>query len=235
MPVAIMINIVVGQFIQSPHGPIYLDSIGTILIGALFGPWAGLITGALSHIIWALTGLTPRAWQYSPVVAVVGLGAGLAGRRGVFRSEPPRLLSAIIGAVLVFNVSFILLMFATNTFVSEGLLHWPLVLFENPANVLILLVALGAGAVLGYFALRKVGYVGAAGLITGLAAAMVSAPITTYVSEYSTELRGDVVAWVFRQIVVSDVSDKLIEFIVVWAIIQLLSSRLLAKFLPIQE
>ncbi len=228
--VAILLNIIVGQSIQFsdqfPHMPIYLDSIGTVLIGALFGPWVGLITGVLSHILWTLTGLAPNAWLYSPVVGVVGLLAGLAGRRGIFRSQPPQLLSALIGAVLVFNLAFIVLMFATSIFVDEGLLRWPLALFESSEHIIFLLLALLVGAALGYFAIRNVGYVGLAGLITGLAAAIVSAPITTYVSEYDTELRGDSVAWIFSQIVVSDVSDKLIAFVVVWGIIQLIVNRL---------
>jgi hypothetical protein len=235
IPIAIVVNIVIGQRIQSPQVPIYLDSIGTILMGALFGPWVGLITGVLSHTIWALSGLAPRALWYVPTVGVVGLLAGFAGRRGVFRSASPRFLSAIIGALLVFNVSFLILMFATHTFIDEGLLRWPVSLFDSVANLLIFLMALVGGAVLGYFVLRNVGYVGVAALITGIAAAIVSAPITTYVSEYSTELRSDVVFWVFTQGVISDMSDKLISFIMVWAIIQLLFSRRLLRFLTIQE
>ena len=40
MPVAIAINIAVGEIVTRLKLPIYLDSIGTVLVGALAGPWA---------------------------------------------------------------------------------------------------------------------------------------------------------------------------------------------------
>ena len=45
MPVAIAINIAVGSITVALRLPIYLDSIGTVLVGALAGPWAGALTG----------------------------------------------------------------------------------------------------------------------------------------------------------------------------------------------
>ena len=46
MPVAIAINIVLGYTVQNVLKlPIYLDSIGTILVGVLAGPLAGALTG----------------------------------------------------------------------------------------------------------------------------------------------------------------------------------------------
>src|SRR5437879_10729267 len=57
MPVAIAINIVLGFTVQKVLNlPIYLDSIGTILVGVLAGPLACALTGGLSNLIW----------QYSP-------------------------------------------------------------------------------------------------------------------------------------------------------------------------
>ncbi len=42
MPIAIAINIVLGFTVQTVLNlPIYLDSIGTILVGVLAGPLAG--------------------------------------------------------------------------------------------------------------------------------------------------------------------------------------------------
>ena len=53
MPVAIAINIVLGATVQQGLKlPIYLDSIGTILVGVLAGPLAGALTGILSNLIW---------------------------------------------------------------------------------------------------------------------------------------------------------------------------------------
>ena len=65
MPVAIAINIVLGVTVQQVLKlPIYLDSIGTILVGVLAGPLAGALTGILTNLIW----------QYAP-----GIGGGTIG------------------------------------------------------------------------------------------------------------------------------------------------------------
>ena len=48
IPVAIAINIVIGQVVIWLRLPVYLDSIGTVFVGVLCGPWAGALTGALS-------------------------------------------------------------------------------------------------------------------------------------------------------------------------------------------
>lgn len=54
IPVAIAINVAIGQIVVLLRLPLYLDSIGTVLVGALCGPAAGLLTGMLSNIIWGL-------------------------------------------------------------------------------------------------------------------------------------------------------------------------------------
>src|SRR4051794_6109458 len=108
MPVAIAINIVLGYTVQTVLKlPIYLDSIGTILVGVLAGPIAGALTGILSNLIW----------QYAPGIGggtigpfavtagVIGLLAGLWGYLGVYRSRPASgtqlLIAAIISAAVV--------------------------------------------------------------------------------------------------------------------------------------
>ena len=47
MGVAIAINIAVGSIAFALRLPIYLDSIVTVLVGELYGPWAGALTGVL--------------------------------------------------------------------------------------------------------------------------------------------------------------------------------------------
>ena len=41
IPIAIAINIAIGELVVRLKLPIYLDSIGTVLVGAIAGPWAG--------------------------------------------------------------------------------------------------------------------------------------------------------------------------------------------------
>ena len=54
IPVALALNIITGQVIGTMGLPLplYMDSIGTVLVGALAGPWAGLVTGVLSSLVW---------------------------------------------------------------------------------------------------------------------------------------------------------------------------------------
>jgi len=89
IPVAIAINIAVGSIAVALRLPIYLDSIGTVLVGVLAGPWAGALTGLLSNLIWSLLpvpgGAGPVAAFFAPVAGVIGLMAGFWGSRGVFR------------------------------------------------------------------------------------------------------------------------------------------------------
>jgi hypothetical protein len=92
MPVAIAINIAIGSLVAALKLPIYLDSIGTILVGVLAGPWAGALTGLLSNLIWSILpipgGAGPVIAFFAPVAAVIGLLAGFWASRGVFQLGP---------------------------------------------------------------------------------------------------------------------------------------------------
>ena len=82
IPVAIAINIAIGQLAITLKVPLYLDSIGTILVGVLVGPWAGAITGFLANVVWTLSGLFPQAIAWAGVAAIIGALAGAFGRSG---------------------------------------------------------------------------------------------------------------------------------------------------------
>lgn len=75
--------------------PIFLDSIGTILVGILAGPWAGLATGLLTNIIWGLIS-SPVAAAFAPVAGVIGLVAGLCARYSLFSSWWKTIISGVL-------------------------------------------------------------------------------------------------------------------------------------------
>jgi hypothetical protein len=116
IPVAIAINIAIGALINALRLPIYLDSIGTVLVGALAGPWAGALTGILANLIWAILpvpgGAGPTIAFFAPVAGVIGLMAGFWAGRGVFnlRTDDARvggflaLAAGIVGAGIAFFV-----------------------------------------------------------------------------------------------------------------------------------
>ena len=107
MPFAIAINVVLGQTVATAlKVPVYLDSIGTILVGVLAGPFAGAATGLLSKLAWTflLAGTpfgSPFAWPFAIVAGEIGLLAGVFGYAGVFRSRPDAPLWKLGAGVVV--------------------------------------------------------------------------------------------------------------------------------------
>lgn len=85
IPIAIVINIAVGQIVLQLKLPVFLDSIGTILVAVLCGPWAGALTGALSNIIWGIA-IDPGALPWWPVAAMIGYMSGRMAQWGFFKS-----------------------------------------------------------------------------------------------------------------------------------------------------
>jgi energy-coupling factor transport system substrate-specific component len=173
IPVAIAINIAVGQLALFVKIPVYLDSIGTILVGVLAGPWAGAVTGFLSNVIWTLAGWYTPAIAFAGVAAIIGALAGVFGRAG-----------------------------------------WPNVWWK---------------AIL-------------AGLLTGLTAAVLSAPIATYVFGGVMGSGTDAVVAMARSIgldslganiaqgTFSDPMDKMATYLIVFLVLRALPLRFLARF-----
>ncbi len=251
IPIAIAINIVLGYTVQTILKlPIYLDSIGTILVGVLAGPIAGALTGVLSNLIW----------QYAPVIGggtigpfavtagVIGLLAGLWGYLGVYRPRPATgvalYLAALVGAGVI-----ALLTWRIYTIPAYG---------GDPATggygsgVYPLIVAIGVVGVLvvGGFTLLRHDAAGAwvaiAGAVTGIVAAIVSAPIAAYLFGGVTGSGTDLIVAALRQGgadvmnaslgqgLFSDPIDKTITSFVVYMIVAGMSLRLLARF-PLGE
>ncbi|WP_394699656.1 ECF transporter S component [uncultured Pseudodesulfovibrio sp.] len=98
--VAIVINIAVGQLVSLLKLPIFLDSIGTVLVGVLAGPWAGAATGLLTNLIWGVIS-SPVAAAFAPVAMVIGFVAGLCAQYGLFKTWWQAIIAGII--ITVFN------------------------------------------------------------------------------------------------------------------------------------
>ena len=74
MPVAVALNIVLGTAAASALKiPIYLDSIGTILVAALAGPLAGAASGFLTNAIWTYLAPAPCGSPSAGPFAVVAV------------------------------------------------------------------------------------------------------------------------------------------------------------------
>ena len=67
-------NSVMGQIVGNVGLPLYLDTIGTVLVAALAGPVAGMATGALNNVVWGL--ITPAALPFAAGAALIGFVSG---------------------------------------------------------------------------------------------------------------------------------------------------------------
>ena len=98
IPAALVLNIVIGQIVGSVGIPLYLDSVGTVLVAGLAGPIAGLATGTLSSIVWGL--FNPAALPFAAVSAMVGLLSGVMIAKGMLRNIPLTITAGVVLGVI---------------------------------------------------------------------------------------------------------------------------------------
>jgi hypothetical protein len=255
MPVAIAINIVLGASVQQGLKlPIYLDSIGTILVGVLAGPLAGALTGILSNLIWGYVIPAPigstTIGPFAITAGVIGLLAGLWGQLGLFRPRQGHVVSIAGAVVAVVLVAALALYTYSRAYASPDAFNnnvfgnASITMDQSRAFFLVVMVVYVALVASALFLRRDVGAVFAigAGLVTGIAAAVVSAPISAVVYGGVTGSGTDALVAAFRaggdslyqstlkQGLLSDPMDKMITSFVVFFIIGSLSRRFIARF-----
>jgi len=82
IPIAVAVNVVGGQIASGLKLPVYLDTIGTILVAMLCGPWVGGVAGLVTNLILGIT--NPVYFPYAIVNIAVGLVTGFCARKGGF-------------------------------------------------------------------------------------------------------------------------------------------------------
>jgi hypothetical protein len=256
MPVAIAINIILGATVANALKiPVYLDSIGTILVAALAGPIPGALTGALSNLIW--TYVLPPPFQNGPaaafaiVAAVIGVMAGLIARAGWLRPRPntPPGQLAIGGLITVGVIVGMTWLAYLGWNASIGEVNFDVAGSEVIFTILgWVVLALVAGTVIGLLVVLFVrrdlaaAYVVVAGLATGIVAALISAPIaagvfggvtgggTDFLVAALRQAGADIGAATLGQGLISDPIDKITTFFVVYLILTAMARRMIARF-----
>ncbi len=256
MPLAMALNIVLGTAVASALKiPIYLDSIGTILVAALAGPLAGAATGFLSNVVWTYLAPppfgSPFAVPFAVVAVVVGLLAGTFARWGWLRPRRGASGSRLaVGGAVSIGAVVVMVVIALRAWLAaaEGSDLAP----ESDETAFLILgwvaVLLVIGTALGlvYLLLRwrdlAVAYILAAGVITGIVAAFIAAPIAAGLFGGVTGSGADFVIAAFRQAgadleqavlgqsLISDPVDKVITYFVVYLILDAMASRTKARF-----
>lgn len=94
IPIGVAINIVGFTLTNTLRIPIFLDTIGTILVGVIAGPWVGLLTGGVTNLINGI--FNPGFFPYAITSAAIGLAAGWLSKGGFFKSIPKVLVSGLI-------------------------------------------------------------------------------------------------------------------------------------------
>lgn len=256
MPLAIAINIILGQTVAAALKiPIYLDSIGTILVGVLAGPIPGALTGFLANTLW--TYVVPPPFQgsaaaaFAIVAAVIGLLAGTFGRLGWMRPRPNRSVGELLlGGLVAVAVVGAMVYYAYSRFYGGSFAF-----FGDTSKVDFVFVVLGwlvallfVAALAGFLALLlvrrdlTVAYVVVAGVTTGIIAALISAPIaanlfggvtgagTDFLVAAFRQAGSDIQAATFQQGLLSDPVDKLVTFFTVYLILSAMARRTKARF-----
>lgn len=97
IPLGVAINYVGGQIATSLSLPIYLDSIGTIIVAAIMGPWVGATSGVLYNVISSLVNGNILASLFGLCNIGSGLIVGYMARYNKYRKP----LHILIATVLV--------------------------------------------------------------------------------------------------------------------------------------
>ena len=140
IPLALVINIIIGQIVILLGLPIYLDSIGTILVSILCGPWAGALTGALSNFIWGWF-IDPNTLSWFPVSMFIGFAAGWSAVGGLFRTATKSALAGFLVALTGVVVSSSIAVYLYGGITASRISFITAFLLQTSRNVISLLVS----------------------------------------------------------------------------------------------
>ncbi|MEG0856688.1 MAG: ECF transporter S component [Terrisporobacter sp.] len=115
MSMGVALNIIGALIALTFRLPIYLDSIGTILVAALLGPKFAVMTGVCGSLVSGMT-FDPYSLYFAPVQISTGLVAGIMYNKGFLNGRktplgvfiftlPTSIISAMIAAYLFGGVT----------------------------------------------------------------------------------------------------------------------------------
>lgn len=95
--IGIALNIVLGTIVQTINIPLlFLDTIGTIFIAVLFGPWQGAAVGTITNILTPILTGNIKDIPFFIINALVGIIVGYIARKYKFN-----FITAIITGIIL--------------------------------------------------------------------------------------------------------------------------------------
>ena len=99
------LNVSIGYLVSMLKLPLYLDSIGTLLIAVLCGWKFGVVVGLTALVVFTFTAV-PTVIAYAGTAVVVALSASMLARLGFLRRLWPTIWGGLLIGVLATAVSF---------------------------------------------------------------------------------------------------------------------------------
>ena len=133
----VALNVLLGQLVRNVLGlPIFLDSVGTILAGALAGPLAGVAVGVASNLLWGVLFRDPGIMPYAVTAACIGVAAAGAARLGAFTTLGAAILAGLITGVMAALVSAPITAYVAQAASSPGQVELRGLLVSTSENLL---------------------------------------------------------------------------------------------------
>lgn len=96
----IALNVILGTVVSALKVPLlFLDTIGTVLVAVLFGPWWGALAGALTNVVLGVT-TGPTAIFFGLVNVAIALVVGYMAKKFDFTKWYIALITGLILSVV---------------------------------------------------------------------------------------------------------------------------------------
>jgi len=115
IPIAVAINFAGGQLASLLKLPLYLDTIGTIFVAMLCGPWVGGLAGLVTNLVLGIA--NPIYIPFAIVNITVGLVTGFLARNKGFSTWWRWIISMVLMALasIITAAPIVVLMFGGIT------------------------------------------------------------------------------------------------------------------------
>ncbi|WP_040978461.1 histidine kinase [Oceanobacillus jeddahense] len=103
IPIGVAINVVCGELVSLLKLPLFLNSIGTIIVGLVAGPWVGLVGGGVTNLIQGF--FNPVSFAFAPVNMAIGFAAGWLSSRGMVKNFKRAIISGLVITIVTILVA----------------------------------------------------------------------------------------------------------------------------------